>query len=1068
MSTPPPSESSSSSSTNSPSPTTPHAELKADPSQTLEFLLQTMAAHAQAQAESSFDPASQPDWSQLSSWAEQQDQKIDLGADFNFSFPMDLDFDPNMAVDPSALQFTTIFDQSAFALPPNETSYIMNNEMVPNHHHMLFPTAEDFAMSSHIEPGTGRRLSVTSSSSSSGASLSPVMEPTSVVSGSPPSDVNLSDPASELAHRVRQMAGVTLAVPVSAQVQQLAAAGGQAKLPIPRLKQSPAPIAAPKRSAKPSPPPSDSGSPPASSSSSSASASPPAEQSQSLAMEAPQPPPTQSVIGRPKTSHTTIERRYRTNLNARITGLKQSVPALRVLEAKAGVPSPWNDVVDARGFVDGVKVARKMSKANILGKATEYIRVLKKRESRLKREQEGLKSLITGLVGGPALLKEWEREWRERFGGEEKDEIEDDDVAGGSDDEEGDGDDSDGEDEEGRARKRAKVAKAAKKEKPYRPPPPPPIPGVPGAVPEKRKRGRPRKIPLPPAPVSTDVSASVTPAPINAPPIFPADQDAFMQVKTEQGAQQQQQQYLLAVFAFFSVFNSPLTSSYRSHAPTHAQPHHGTVLTPHSPTQTQVPIPSSTGYGLHDAVQAAHLFVSTLVFFYVIVPWLSGTLRKSGLVSKFGSLFARSRFDTPSSPTSSTIMKRNEHVRAALTDVLSPATRGSTDEPAHLRAALGVSTGILGLLQSVIKAARRDRGIEINQLEQRAWVRLGELIAFDGTVGNTTRLQTFWCMSWHISTFAASTMDLSTLALIIHPVSKAKASELWERARRREYLRAHEKIVLNNMSVEGAADWLAKWRKWHETERKGRCTACEKRTPLGVLAAILIRERLRKHAASLFVRTVVRAENASRRAYDCDDDDLDEPSYSYDADKDLKEEQERKETVEAGKSIGGRTAELAMLLDRIWDTGFCSQEDMLSTRPRHSHCVSDGRSPDVDVDCEDDQDLASQDEAEIRALLTATLIYRRIFPSTIPACAPSSAGGAPAFILSPPPSPSRKNAQLHMALRTALGSPAFDSGSDGRLEDPELGAALEDARDRVVDMLVDFERACRKGGGRFD
>ena len=95
---------------------------------------------------------------------------------------------------------------------------------------------------------------------------------------------------------------------------------------------------------------------------------------QSPATEAPQPPPTQTVIGRPKTSHTTIERRYRTNLNARITGLKQSVPALRVLEAKAGVPSPWNDVVDARGFVDGVKVARKMSKANILGKATEYIR----------------------------------------------------------------------------------------------------------------------------------------------------------------------------------------------------------------------------------------------------------------------------------------------------------------------------------------------------------------------------------------------------------------------------------------------------------------------------------------------------------------------------------------------------------------------------------------------------------------------------------------------------------------------------------------------------------------------
>lgn len=35
---------------------------------------------------------------------------------------------------------------------------------------------------------------------------------------------------------------------------------------------------------------------------------------------------------------------------------------------------PGVDVVDERGFVDGVKVARKGSKANVLGKAVEYIR----------------------------------------------------------------------------------------------------------------------------------------------------------------------------------------------------------------------------------------------------------------------------------------------------------------------------------------------------------------------------------------------------------------------------------------------------------------------------------------------------------------------------------------------------------------------------------------------------------------------------------------------------------------------------------------------------------------------
>ncbi|KAI0824819.1 hypothetical protein BC628DRAFT_1410620 [Trametes gibbosa] len=1054
MSTPPP-LSSSSSSTESPSPPTPLTELKADPSDTLEFLLQTMAqAHTQSQgqsqhaSDSSFDSNPEPDWTQLSAWAQHQEHKFDLSSDFNFSLPMDLDFDQNMAVDPSALHFTTIFDPSAFAIPPAEGSFLMANEMAHNNSQMLFPNGEDASWhASHVEPHTGRRLSVTSSSSSSGASLSPVMEPTTSVSSSPPAEVVLGDPASELAQRVRQMAGVTLAVPVSAQVQQLAAAGGQAKLPIPRLKQSSAPAPAPKRSPKPSPPPEQDASASSTPSSSSDQAqSPPA------ASELPSAPPTQTVIGRPKTSHTTIERRYRTNLNARITGLKQSVPALRVLELKAGEPSPYNDVVDTRGFVDGVKVARKMSKANILGKATEYIRVLKKREARLKREQDGLKSLVGGLVGGPALLKEWDREWRERFGGEEKDEIEDDD-AGASDDD--DGDDSDAEDDEGRARKKAKVMKPPKKEKPYRPPPPPPVPGVPGAVPEKRKRGRPRKVPLPTTPITpTDPSPMVTPNSTSMSSVFSAEQplqDSYMHAGPQSAppSQQPAQQYLLAVFAFFSVFNSPLTSSHRSHAAPHSHTHHGAVLTPHTPTETQVPIPVSSDYGLHEVVQVAHLAVSALVFFYVLLPWLSGVLRRNNM--RLFALFSRTTKTVPAPSQADSRHKASS--RAALTAALSLGARGSHDEPAQLRAALGVSTGVLGLLQGVIKATRKDRGIELNQLEQRAWVRLGELIAFDGTVGYSTRLQTFWCMFWHISPFAATTMDLSTLALIIRPVFASKGTELWERARKREFLRAHEKIVLNNMTVEGAADWLARWRTWHDTSRKGRCTACEKRTPLGVLAAILIRERLRKHAASLFVRTVVRADDAPRRALStCDsDDEYDAPLLQNNAERDYQEEQERKETIEAGKSIGGRTAELAMLLERIWDTDFHVSDDVLTRAPTP---LDADANVDVDrhADCEDEGDLASTDEAEIRALLTATLVYRRIFPSAIPA-----AGTAATFVLSPPPSPSRRNARLHMALRTALGSPAF-----------EYGATLEEARDRVVDMLVDFEKACRRGGRAFD
>ena len=336
-----------------------------------------------------------------------------------------------------------------------------------------------------------------------------------------------------------------------------------------------------------------------------------------------------------------------------------AVPALRVLEDREGngkkikknvkgsvlIKGSGNviiegedgtvvDIIDERGFVDGVKVARKCSKANVLGKAVEYIRVLKKREQRLKAEQAGLKTLVSGLVGGPALVREWEREWKAKFGGEEKDEVEGEDEEGDeedSEDEEGD----DGDDEPGRKRKRAKMAASAlPAKKPAEKKKPSPVLLVPGndsGIPEKRKRGRPRKV-LPP------------------PVAFAGEQDEVMQPPTaftptqhqqlhEWAAQQQQlqpqpQQFLLAVFALFSFFNSPLTSSWSSASSNHGS-HTGTVLTAAHPPLAYAPdivsqfvapqlssLSAPAGWEWKEYVQLFHLFVSLLVLASFICSWL--------------------------------------------------------------------------------------------------------------------------------------------------------------------------------------------------------------------------------------------------------------------------------------------------------------------------------------------------------------------------------------------------------------------------------------------------------------
>ncbi len=305
--------------------------------------------------------------------------------------------------------------------------------------------------------------------------------------------------------------------------------------------------------------------------------------------------------------------------------------------------------------------------------------VLKRRENRLKREQVGLRSLISGLVGGPALLREWEREWVSRFGGPERDEA----TSDISDDDDGaDDGESDADDDNLHPKKRIKGAP----KKPAKDPKPKKEETNLGVVPEKRKRGRPRKVQPIPEGEATQLGNVAAPA-------VPA----------------QQTQYLLAVFAFFSVFNSPFAPYSRS-SPTHT----GVVLADSGVVLT--PTDSASNFGWKEVLQIFHLVVSGLVFLSVLLPFFPKSF------PQLLTLFSSSHFP-----------RTDAAKRIALLDALDSSRRGSPDEAAVLRTALGVHPGFLGLLLSFAAPKRggKTKTLEHKQLEQRAWVRLAELAVFD-------------------------------------------------------------------------------------------------------------------------------------------------------------------------------------------------------------------------------------------------------------------------------------------------------------------------------------------------
>lgn len=224
-------------------------DLGLDPSDPLNLLLHnsSQGADSSTSSESSqMETGSAEDWSKFSAlWAEVSEQQANTAmkpypdimdfADLN-AMPMDMDFNPSMSIEPSALHY----DSMKFANPGMSFSYDdqygLSSELLTSQFPFTFQfNGEDMSSSpsSSASPQSStkeRRLSITSSSSSSGASFSPVPESTP----SPPTyndvaqelqypdttaGISFSDPAAELAQRVRQSAGVMLAVPMNTQLQ---------------------------------------------------------------------------------------------------------------------------------------------------------------------------------------------------------------------------------------------------------------------------------------------------------------------------------------------------------------------------------------------------------------------------------------------------------------------------------------------------------------------------------------------------------------------------------------------------------------------------------------------------------------------------------------------------------------------------------------------------------------------------------------------------------------------------------------------------------------------------------
>ncbi|KAG9011677.1 hypothetical protein FRB95_014302 [Tulasnella sp. JGI-2019a] len=541
--------------------------------------------------------------------------------------------------------------------------------------------------------------------------------------------------------------------------------------------------------------------------------SPSASAGESQVDDAPTEQAPIGISGRPKTSHTTIERRYRTNLNARILALRLAVPALRILDKDHSQrPEFSGDVVDGRGFVDGVKAARKASKASILGKAAEYIHVLKKRESRLRHEAAGLRALLGTLVGGDALLREFDKNWKARYGGEETDE-----VAATSDGEDGDEDVS--EDEDVKPRKRAKNVKdpvILDKS----------IPAASNGENGKRKRGRPKKV----QPTQDD-SNSADLVQMIPPSFAPATHDTG------------NVQYLLGVFLFFSLFKpSSDPTSWAApdvHRPIHDHHKHlGSVVTPRTSNPAHTASLSGDSSNWTYFAHNAHTVLSILLLLSVVLPMIS-----------LPRCFTFWRRTNPST-------SRKDHIKGILESELGDDLEV---EEHTLRTGLDVGSVAGEFIKILRCAVRQGKSCDLAERENevKACWRLANVTLILGhSLSIRNRISTIFGL---YRILPSTTLSLSTLSLLFLPVSESLAELIWTWAQTAPSRHAPDDAAMTVMRLSVHEAWSLFSLSAHQ-----RLAATDiDQPPISHAAHVIVVQTISSLAEGVFVREAERLQSKS-------------------------------------------------------------------------------------------------------------------------------------------------------------------------------------------------------------